>query len=222
VEFYFELYANWLEFRFRDEGLHIELVQVVRILEHLKKEGLLKAQGKRLYQFTETGVLGLLKKLVRSDAGLRLDEVIFIRYLLLTYGRVLESLILPEDRFVTSSLRREVRDLLNPEIVKKREQERLERLVRDLSTRIEESREIASYAQSRLKSGAPTDTVVSEVDRRFGYQLSYRKPFGELYAELPLELRKHELERGIELRNERLFDVLLKQCLGELELLRSL
>jgi DNA-binding PadR family transcriptional regulator len=198
IEFYFELYGNWLEARLTDPLRRLEFVQISRWLKRLEAQGFVEtsaARPRRRYHLTNRGISHLVESMLAAPEG-RLNplETVFVVYVLRAYRPLLEAR-LP----VAAQRRLDARPLIASE------RRRLRAVIDDLERRLAESEAMSRHAREGLARGAKPAALIREIDRLYGYQLGHRKTLSDLYAELPEALQVFELETGIALRNEALF-----------------
>lgn len=212
VAFFFELFGNWLEEDRKGKPLSIEIVQIIR---HLKQQGEAKVvtsahrAGRPFYKLTRPGALHLVATLVENSRALQMHEVVFISYVLTTYGDLIRAFLMAGAGFLSSAEKARLQHLLDPRSVVSHQLGLQENIIRDLEQRIAESDEMVTYAQTAQSKGSTQDDILTHLSRHFGYQLSHRKPLRELLSGLPAPMREFEMLQGMRLRNEALFRPLL-------------
>ena len=213
VQFYVDLFANWLEFGKQKVGFSIQVVQLQRYLMAAAKRReveILKRSSVTVYRFTDSGFLKLLETLVGFDRLLKADELVFLTYLLQEYHEPLSHRLIPEGRYHSKTRKAEILHLIDPERAITRQAELVNSIRRDLANRIEESEELTRFVVSELGKGHTCHEVIKALDRRFTYQLAGQKSFTELFAAVPESMLEDEISKGFSRRNRMLFDKLLK------------
>ncbi len=225
VQFYVDLFANWLEFGRQKVGFSVQIVQLQRYLlaaANRREVSLLKKKSATAYRFTDAGFIKLIETLVGFDRLLKADELVFLTYLLQEYHEPLSRRLVPDGRFHSKARKEEILNLIDPDRAVSRQIALVESIRRDLATRIEESEEITQFVLVELGKGHSCVQVIAAMDQRFTYQLSGQKSFRELFAAVPESMLEDEISKGFSRRNQMLFAKLLKYYDGVAHTLRAL
>ena len=95
--------------------------------------------------------------------------------------------------------------MLDPKIALNRQANFIDAEIKKLSVRVRESRLAHELSQKLLEKGASEHEVTARIQELYPYQLNNQKPFAELFAELPKEVRRWEFEHGFRKRSTQLF-----------------
>jgi hypothetical protein len=207
IRFLIELFSNWMEATLGDVSLEIHNVQISRFLEGVVQEGRAKRlRGKTpRYQLTRHGLVQLLSGLVSQPSFLPLEHVFFIYYFLKSYGKLFDDLLANEGYHFSPSLRAELVALRSPELLVQNQRRFVDKEIAKLDSRIQEARDAARLGETILARNGRTEEIVSEIQRRFPYELNSRKPLSELISEVPEPFRAWEMTRGLHNRADYLW-----------------
>lgn len=199
VRFMLELMSSWHMTPEARQALPLlHNTQILRRMDELVHLGWMRRLGKRTphYRLTRSGLVGILSSL--RDRALRgdIENYVFIHYLLQSYRERLTKLIEQEGLSLPLPQKMEVEEILDG---KKMAQEKLRVLQNKLNywqRRVNENQQIINIVQEQLALRTPLDKIVSQIEKRFPYELNYQKPLTHFIAEIPEELKGWELTEG--------------------------
>lgn len=207
-----ELFANWMECVLPQSGLLIHNVQISRYLDDLVTEGFVRRLQKSRtprYLLTRSGIVEILSRMTTLPRLLPLEQFFFVHYFIENYGMKIDELVREEGVYFPPALRMEVETLRSPELLLQRQLSYLDQEISKLETRVDEALRAAELAQWHLQKGSSIETVVTEIQSRYPYELNNQKPLHELYSEIPKGMREWELTEGSSRRAKRLWRPLL-------------
>ncbi len=198
VRFLIELFTNWVEHSIEGGILSVKNTQVLRYLEELVTEGFAKKTRKQKqpkYRLTRVGLLELMNRLSSRSSG-GPEHFFFLLYFLSNYGPKISELIRTESSQFPIGVRLEIEILLDWKRLLKEEIVKTERELRKLSERVETSQRSTRLAAKLFAKGADISEVVGEIEKNYPYQLNSQKPLSELFAGIPTDITRWELETG--------------------------
>ena len=111
--------------------------------------------------------------------------------------------------------RRRLTELCDPRRIVLRAARATDARIRDLEERIRSSLALALEAARARASGARESEIAKRMEASGAYQLHHVRPFADLAASLPDDIREFELGAAMELRARLLFEPLEKAARGE-------
>ena len=204
-----ELFSNWMEATLGEHSLPVQNVQILRFLNSIIEQGLAKRfseKGVPRYQLTRLGFAQSIARLVNRPSYLPIEKAFFVYYFLRSYGTLFNDLVESDPLVLTPSLRAELTALRDPEIILKNQIRFLEKEIKKLEGRIEETRDASRLANKILGRGGSIEEVITEVEHQYPYELNNRKPLPELMRDLPEGIRVWELTEGLSNRAEFLWE----------------
>lgn len=221
LRFFAELFLNWAE----DVDIShtsVQNTQLARYLTQLVDKGFAKKSAKKemtVFRLTRLGLLELLHRIVSSTNVAHPSTALFRICFLQSYRPRLEALVAREGEHFPLALKLEVTGLLDVDTLVRDEIKRIERALKRLEKRIEDSEKASALTRNRLAAKVPFAEVVAEVESRFPYELNTTKPLQELIASIAPDQRRWELEEGNEIRVKTLWApqrALLRELLKQL------
>lgn len=199
VRFLIELFTNWVEGSLRGGGIPISNTQVQRYVEDLAQEGLAKAvsrQKQPSYRLTRLGLLELLTRISDRPPGGRAEHFYFLYYFLRNYGPRIVALIVAEGKQFPTAVRLEIEVLLDYRRLLQEEIQRVQRELRKIEERMSDSKNSSQLATKMFAQGADIPEVVTELERKYPYELNSQKPLRELFSDIPGDIAHWELVEG--------------------------
>jgi hypothetical protein len=219
VRFYFLLFTNWVEHDLVRPDQDLELTQVRRVLERLAARGWARSSGQKArarrggaHTLTPSGVVGLVEELVAARAERTFDEMLFLVLFAASY-RDLVALHDPSKR---------VEDLLDPRRLLRAARSTVSSVSADLETRVAAGHAIERSVADATQRGLDAIAIARRLEQVDAYQLQRIRSLSELFASLPDAIARHEVERGIALRRQLLFEPLAERARAELAILDRL
>lgn len=225
VQFYIELYANWMELAATRKSLNVQIVQVQRYMQALQNEKQLiatttRANGRKRFRLNTEGRFSVLEQLAEPNEIYSFETVLFVRYIVRSYRKFILERI-EKSAKLSQAQRDRLEELLETKRVVSGQKVRYKNVLNALKTRIDECEAMSNFAVEASKTKA-TRQIVKEVGEKFRFQLSYRKPFADLYSEFQEPLQIYELTHGLRERNVEFFEVLRDLYSAQLKILESL
>lgn len=225
LRFLIELFANWSETSFFGGELRLQNTQLSRYLTDLEQEGLAKRTvkaGHPRYRLTRIGLIELLSRLSNRISGTPADHFLFSYYFLKNYGPRVSEQIKREGRQFPPAMRLEIETLLDSTRILKEEIGRTEQEVRRIELRYNDSIKAEHMTRTLFRNGATIERVAEELEKHHPYELNSQRPLSELFASIPKDLARWELEEGSLRRAESLWKPNLLLAKGYLKVLREL
>lgn len=223
VRFLIELFMDWAEGSL--PALALKNTQILRYLETLVQEGyakLITRKGAPKYTLTRLGLLELLTRLVSGPREPHPQHFFLVYYFLANYQAPLIEVVRGKTQQFPPALRMEIESLLDPRQLLVTEIARTERDLMKLRERIHTSSRASELATKLYRAGSPDSAVVSELERRYPYNLNSQKPLRELIGALPADLGRWEVEIGNARRVDQMWNPAKKLLESYLEALKSL
>lgn len=208
VDFCFNLVNNWIYGVGTKEKPDFQLVQISRVIdEFVKNKWIVRKKHKKppVFQMTLAGLSHFFHQMVNPDRLLTPYQVIFIFYLLSTYGKFFKTYFLYDDIFLSTAQTQRLEKLLNPETIVHGQLELIKERLGKLDERIEENDDMLEFIGTERMKAADRNDIIQNVDRRFSYQMAYQKPFKTFLKEIPSELLDFEIQSGFRNRRDLLF-----------------
>ncbi|MBJ6760439.1 hypothetical protein JGU66_06665 [Myxococcaceae bacterium JPH2] len=230
VRFYFLLFTNWAEHDVTRPSQDIDLTQVRRTLERLRRAGYAEAststkdprvaRGQR-YVLTGEG-LALLAEGVAARDRAPLEEALFVVCFAASYRDAVLSRVEGRARAPSLSVRRRVERALDPLRLVREAHRTASAVLQDLEERVSTGLKYESRTRDALARGVPEADIVRELEAAGSYQLHRVRPLAELLLALPEDLRHFELTQGMGLRSRLLFAPLAERARAERDVLARL
>ena len=208
IEFCFNLVTNWIYGINSDDVPKMQLVQISRMIEsYIAQSLILKIKNKKQpqYKISHTGMVYFFEQMVDAEKIRLPNQVIFIHYLLGTYGTFFRSFLLNDDLFQSSFQVNSIKNYLEPSTIVKNQISLLERRKEALEERIEENDGLLQLIDEERNNGSDNRRMIEKIDHRFSYQMAYQKPFKAFLLEIPSSLLEYELRVGFKNRRDLLF-----------------
>ena len=199
------LLKNSFHTDFTSDDLQLQTIQILRWLEKFEKKGWaakLEPHSKPVYQLTTFGLIELLQSFADSDKQMPVSEAIFIQSYLSTYEQIIRDTINSLGD-ITIEQEKVLNRILGKSYVLRQQVAILDRLIRDLQYRIDESSKLIKFIDGQQDKDI--NQVLASIPSEFSYQLSYRKPFKEWLQEMPPKLAKLEFEQGFQDRQKNFY-----------------
>lgn len=199
LRFLIELFTNWVEGSLAGGEIALNNTQVLRYLESLAAEGyakVLSRQKQPRYRLTRLGLLELLTRLSNRPRGGRPEHFFFLFYFLSCYAPRITELIKAEGKHFPSAMRIEIEALLDYGRLLEEEVRKTQLELRKLEERISDSTQSSRLATKLFAQGAAMEEVVAELEKKYPYELNSQKPLSELFADIPPDIGRWELELG--------------------------
>jgi hypothetical protein len=228
VRFFFLLFTNWAEHDVTRPSQDIDLTQVRRTLERLCRsrwaepmDGGGKAPRGRRYVLTERGVVSLAEELADLDRA-PLDEALFVACFAASYLEAVLARVRGQAPALSTPARRRVARMLDPKRILREARRSTAAVLADLEERVHSSRVMDEAAREALASTASAEEVARRWESLGSYQLHRVRPLTEVLLGLPDDLKRFELEKGMEVRARLLFAPLAERARADLALLERL
>ena len=107
-----------------------------------------------------------------------------------------------------------------PNILLERQKEHVKKEIEKLEWRIDEAHKASEYSKKLFKEERPISEVVEKIQKKFPYDLNYQKSMVDLYQDIPLDIKRFELEEAPVIRANSIWSPLrnlFKSYLNELE-----
>lgn len=218
VQFYLDLYSNFLEYHTVGSDIDIQAVQINRAMETLQKDGyatIEKTGSRKTYRLLPSGFLELIGIMTEQERLLPIEETLFLNYLIKGYGHAIREHLNQHPN--ASSLAERFHRLLDPKYVIECQLKILEKATQNVDKRIQD---YEVHSPPDLENIDTSDEAVAEFVRNFPFRLSYRKSLEELFEELPKDIVLHEITQGFTNRKNSLLKPLHQALLsrkGQLE-----
>lgn len=199
VKFLIDLICNWIDPDSQRSGPSIKNTQVSRYLAELDQEGyvrLIKGNTRPLYRLTRTGLIELVSRAVSVPNTEKPEHFFYLYYFISSYRPKIFELVKAEGKQFPYALELELQALLDPAALLDREIRAVERQLVEQDARIAEGKQAAHLTSESLKRGLPFSEIVKKWEKSYPYTLNSQKPLSELFAEIPPDLARWELETG--------------------------
>ncbi|WNG29952.1 hypothetical protein F0U62_42540 [Cystobacter fuscus] len=231
VRFFFLLFTNWAEHDVTRPSQDIDLTQVRRTLERLCRSrwaepmdgggrGGKAPRGQR-YVLTELGVVSLAEELADLDRA-PLDEALFVACFAASYLEAVLARVRGQAPALSTPARRRVARMLDPKRILREARRSTAAVLADLEERVHASRVMGEAARNALANAASEEEVARRWESLGSYQLHRVRPLTEVLLGLPDDLKRFELEKGMEVRARLLFVPLAERARADLMLLERL
>ncbi len=208
VKFLVELFSNWIESSLESSSLELQNTQVSRYLEALVGESFAKRLSKGTrpsYVLTRLGLIELTSRIVNQTTLLPADHLFFVHYFIHNYRPKIIHLVQEQGAQFPTTLKVELEALLDWKSIVKQQLTLARREQEKLQSRIQDAESISKLARELFTQGARAVEVAEKVEGLYPYSLNSRKPFSELFAELPPDTARWELEVGSVQRAEQIW-----------------
>ena len=206
VHFLLDLFASWraspTDPKFKGK---VHNTQIQRHLNSMVSDNLLLAgqnNKKPFYRLSRAGILNIIQFMKEQAVNGDFAEYIFVVYLFKGYAqKFLEASVIGQKAEQSSTLE-SLKDLINLQVLKANKLHQLESEERYWKQRISENEEIVKFVEEQVNAGVEWGKIIQQLDSRFPYELSYRKPLTELLRDTPEGIQKWEILSGNLLRIE--------------------
>jgi hypothetical protein len=221
VRFFFLLFTNWVEEDLLNPGHDLDLTQVRRALDQLVAGGsarrIAPRGGKRraTYALASRGVVALATELFAPGKARPFAEELFVACFAACYGPLLTA---PGKRrhALSPAQHERIAALCDGPRIARAAMRATESRLRDLDERVRSSVALAADAARSRAEGAGESEVARRIEAGGAYQLHHVRPFAELTASLPDDVRAFELGPAMEARARLLFEPLAAAARAEL------
>lgn len=156
---------------------------------------------------------------IRPVAG-GLGTFLFIYQFIKVYSFKIEELFGIGTLEVSPSFKIELKHLLKPNVLLEQQKEHVKKEIEKLEWRIDEAHKASEYSKKLFKQETPISEVVEKIQKKFPYDLNYQKSMVDLYQDIPLDMKRFELEEAPIIRATTIWSPLrnlFKSYLTELE-----
>jgi hypothetical protein len=227
VRFFVRLFENWLERDVRFPGEDVDLTQLRRGIDKLVKDRWARTQDlggttrTKRHRLTHEGIVGLAELVADPSTHRSLDEALFAFTFATTYGdaiihRLSSARLDARRETLPTDVRRRLRRVLDPRAILSGAKAELQRARVDLQRRIHEGRELLDIIARGRRQAWNDETILERLEAKSPYQLQPVRAMRDLFHALPAELRRLELDTGIEARIDGIFVPLAKRIDAEI------
>ncbi len=199
VSFLIQLFSNWLEQTPGTSRLKLNNTQVFRYLDELAKEGFAKVsrRGKQPeYQLTRAGLLELVTRIVNRREENLPDQFFFVCYFIQSYKPKIVEIVERQGKLFPPALRLELETLLDVKALREHELKRVDLQIAKLEGRLADCKQSAQLARRLGAEGRSEREIVAKIQEKHPYELNSQKPLSELFAFIPPDYVRWELETG--------------------------
>ncbi len=199
VKFLVELCSNWIEHSIQFQTLVFQNTQVARFLGELVRDGFARKLGRSerpCYKLTRSGLIELLSRIVNEPYYEQPERFFFVYYFIENYRPRILELIKAEGKQFPYAVEVELKALLDSQHLKERQRVAAEKELQKLEVRIGDALKTSKLTIDGYRNGRSTEQIVAEVEKLYPYELNSQKPLTELFADMPPEVRRWELEIG--------------------------
>jgi len=208
LRFLADMISNWIDYTLPEKSLYLHNTQIMRYLNDLAKEGYCvrrtKAKEPR-YRLTRVGIIEISRRIAQRRPQYPLEDFYFLYHFIETYGGPIQELVASEGSGFPAALRIELNEILNPVSMVKRQKDFLDLEIKKLRQRSKDNDEVVKIISRMRREQKATDDIVTEIDRKFPYDLNNQKSLKDLYKEIPERMRNFILDIAIQKRNEQLW-----------------
>lgn len=199
------------------QDFDLQAVQVIRFFEKYRVKGwaVSETEGvQKVFTLKREAIFDLCFSLLRLDYLLPTAEAIFLQSFLEGYGSYI-------NKFLAGSVSVEQQsyldDWLRPAYLYRQQLRAVEAGIRDLQLRIKDSTQLQKFISEGRAQGLDHRGIAASLPSDYSYRLSHQKRLREWLLEMPLELLSHELDRGLAIRQQNLY----QPSLAHLEMLKG-
>ena len=172
VQFYMELYEDFLHYNRLGKDMTVQPIQIDRALKKLEEQNLgsrSKSGSEKYYELHGEGVYHLVKEMVETSCLLPLNQVIFIRYIIVCYKKQIMDLVQNSKTLAKQTIGEHIVELLDPEYILDQQLNILQSAINDLKSRLDDYSEFQSFIDDNLPE--------KEIDKNFIEQFSQKFKF---------------------------------------------
>jgi len=199
VCFLVRLCMNWTGGAIFGAELELQNVQIARYMDHLEREGFARRVargGKPAYRLTRPGLLELISRIVQKEYLGSPGDFLFAYFFVSTYKPRIFTLVRSEGREFPPALKVELEALLDENRMLQRHLAEIKQELLKLEARISDALATSQLTKALIGRGLAQSEIISEIEKRFPYELNSQKPLGELLQDIPEGQRLWELECG--------------------------
>ncbi|MCB0319668.1 MAG: hypothetical protein KDD60_02010 [Bdellovibrionales bacterium] len=200
VRFLVDLFSNWIESGIEGHFLPIQNTQIARLLDDIVSDGLAKCSRRKThptYTLTRIGLIELLGAITSAKRHLQPEHFFFTYYFIKNYKGIIHRLIRGEGNRFPPSLRNEVEDLLNDQVLLQNQIAEVKKELGNLEQRIQSSLQMNEISKRLFASKHSLSEVAEAMDKEFPYALNSLKSLAELMKDLPPDIGRWELSTGL-------------------------
>lgn len=198
LKFFLELFTNWSEDLLPLES-RVQTTQLTRHLTSLTRDGYARRSRNAsapTYRLTRLGILEIVTRITSPQYKRSQGEFLFLIGFLTSYRERIASIIAAEGAQFPLSLKLELQSLLDTSTLVASEISRVDRAISRMETRVHDALKTSELVRNRLAGGVAFSDVVSEVERKYPYELNSMKPLSDLIRELAPDQQRWELQDG--------------------------
>ena len=198
VKFFLELFTNWSEDLLPLEA-RVQTTQISRYLDGLVRDGYARRSrslSAPTYRLTRLGLLEIVTRITSPHPRRSQGEFLFLISFIASYRERITLLIAAEGAQFPPSLKLELESLLDTTTIISTEIARVDRAITRIEARTHDALKTSELVRNRIAAGTPFPEVVSEVEKKYPYELNSMKPLSQLIRELAPDQQRWELEEG--------------------------
>jgi hypothetical protein len=193
----------------QSQMIELQGVQIHRLVEKYSELGwvkFFKSEGSKRKKFafklTKEGIFGIIHSLINIDCILSVPETVFCQWFLKTY----QDLLVPEKNLHTSiQTIKSLRELIQNQALIHKQMAHLNHEITEVKQKIRESQAMQAKINRDIAAGADFVTAAQNLNYSYSYGQANQRPYAELIASLPEDLRNIELNRALPSREQHLY-----------------
>lgn len=193
------------------EMIELQGVQIHRLIKRYSELGwvtIFKGEGHKRKKFafhlTSEGISGLIQALTNIDIILSVPETVFAQWFLQTYQDLLMQKISENSQAQTIKI---LRDLIQNNMLINKQLSLLSQEANVVKQKIKDSQAMQAKIKRQIATGVDSLTAVNNLDASYSYGQANQRPYRELFASLPKELRNLEINKALPSREQHLYRI---------------